>query len=67
MTEEVEVMIHAIDMGMIVQVALNESLDRSAEMETFVDSRALFKMITKDSNTVERLLRVDIFVLRESY
>lgn len=67
MASEVHALIHAVDIGMIVRDALNELLNRNVEMEAFVDSRTLFNVVTKNSNTAERRLQIDIFALRESY
>lgn len=63
----VHAFIHAVDMGVIVPDTLNELLDGSADIEAFVDSRLLFRGVTKNSNTAVRRLQIDKFVLRKSY
>lgn len=47
MAAEAQAFIHAADMGMIVKDGLNEFLYRSVEIESFVGSRTLFRLVTK--------------------
>lgn len=67
MAAEVHAMMHAVDVGMIVEDALNELLNRSREMETFVNRQTIFNVVTKHSNTVDIRLQIDVLALREIY
>lgn len=63
---EVHVLIHSVDMGMIVGDAFKELLNCSIDMKAYMDSRALFHVVTRNSTTAGRRLPVNIFALRES-
>lgn len=67
MAAEVHALIHAVDMGMIVQDALSTLFNCSIEVEAFVDCRTLFNVATRNSNTAERRLQNDVFALPEGY
>lgn len=59
--------IHAVDVRILVRDLLNEPLRRTAEKKAHVDSRYPFNDVTKNSNTADRPLQINIFAIRESY
>lgn len=67
MAAEVHALIHAVDVVTLIGDALNELLGRTIALEAYVDSRSLFKVVTKNRNTAERRLQNDMFALRDSY
>lgn len=66
MAAEVHAFIYAVGIGIVVRDALNELLNRSGDNESFVDSRTLFDVVAKNSNTAKRRCQIDIFALRDS-
>lgn len=64
---EIYALIHAVNIDMIIRDALNERLRRSVGIQAFVDSWTLFNVVSKNRNTVERRLQIDIFALKENY
>lgn len=66
MAAQVHEMIHAGDVGMILQNALFELLYRSSEMEAFVYSKTVLSTVTNHSRTAEKRLQTDILASKKS-
>lgn len=56
MAAEGYVLIYAVDVGALIRDVLNEHLGRDIDMESYVDSRTLFNIVTKSSKTAKRCL-----------
>lgn len=64
---EVHALIHAVDVRMNLQDALNEMSNRSIGTEAFVDSQSLLNVVTRHNKTAEKRLKIEIFTLKGSY
>lgn len=64
---EVHALVHTVDKGMLIKETLIKLMNRELEMESYIDGRTLFSVITKNSSTAERHLQIDAFLLKESY
>ena len=64
---EVHGLVLAFDHSFIIQDMIKEILGRTLDVEAYVDSKTLFDVVAKNSNTTEKRLQIDIFALKESY
>lgn len=53
---EVHALVHAVDMGMLIKETISKVMSQEIAMEAYVDSGALFNIITRNSSTAERRL-----------
>lgn len=66
-TAEVHAPVHGFDVAFFIRQTHAELLCREKDLEAYIDSKTLFRMVAKDENTAERRFQIDVFVLKESY
>lgn len=66
MAAEVHAQFLAFDFGYFIRHAIEQLLKRWIEMEAFVDSCTLFKIVIKNGSTAERHLQTDMMSLKRS-
>lgn len=64
---KMHLLVHKFDNDFVVREGPDELLGQKVKLEAFVDSHTLFKVIAKNSSTVERKLKIDAYALRASY
>lgn len=64
---EIQALVHSVDIGMVITETLRELLLRIVKKEAYVDRQILFHVVTKNSNTDDCWLQIDVFVMKESY
>ena len=67
MVAELHALIWGFDNAYIVQDIVSEILGRKIEIDAYVDSRTVFNVVAKHSNTLKKRLQIDFNALRESH
>lgn len=67
MAAEVQALIPASNVGMLIREAWNETLGHSIEKEAFFNSRMVLDVVAKNNITAEFRLQIDIIVLKENH
>lgn len=64
LASEFHYIIVGFDFAYILRNLMSDMLGREVEVETLVDSKTVFEIISKDGNSTERRLKIDVFALR---
>ena len=67
MAAEVQALVLGFDFSFVVKDLIEELLGREIKLEAMVDSKTVFDVIARDSQTAERRLQIDVLALRQSY
>lgn len=67
MASEVQALVLSIDQAFEIRHLTEEILGCKVELHAFIDSKTIFYIIGKDSQTHERRIPIDICALQESY
>ena len=67
MAAELHALTLGFDYAIIIREMLNEILGRMLKIEAMIDSKTVFNVIAKDSQTTERRLQIDALGIRQSY
>lgn len=67
MAAEVDALVNAINNGYVICEVLEWTLERTIDIEAYVESCTLFNVVEKDSSTAERRLQINMFALRKTY
>ena len=67
MAAEIHALVYGFDNAYVARDMLEELLAKQVHIDSYVESRALFYVVTKNSSTLEKRLQIDVFALRESH
>ena len=64
---ELHAFVLAFDYAYVLKDMITEIIGRELDLIAYIDSKTLFDVVAKDSNTTEKRLQIDIHALRENY
>lgn len=67
MAAEVNTLLHALHMRIIIEKLLRELLKREIELDTYVKSQTLLIFLVKSWSTSKSLLQTDVYVSKNAY
>lgn len=67
MAAEIQALTLGFDYAFVVRNLVEEIFGRNISMDFLIDSKTVFNVISKDKQTTELRLQIDVLALRRSY